>query len=87
MKITPKFSVITEGFHYRALISRALCLGAQPKRGLFSYMLRFYVQVEQKRLGLDRSTPLVVQQWTALIAISYAARKFGECGSQAYAAA
>ncbi|KAJ3318972.1 DNA-directed DNA polymerase eta rad30 [Boothiomyces sp. JEL0866] len=37
----------------------------------------FYAQVEQVRLGLDASVPLCVQQWTAVIAVSYAARKFG----------
>ncbi|KAJ3268903.1 DNA-directed DNA polymerase eta rad30 [Terramyces sp. JEL0728] len=37
----------------------------------------FYAQVEQVRLGLDASVPLCVQQWTAVIAVNYAARKFG----------
>eukprot|EP01083_Nonionella_stella_P290282 987756_1 len=33
--------------------------------------------VERKRLDIDPATPLVVQQWTALIAVNYVARKFG----------
>lgn len=37
----------------------------------------FYAQCEQVRLGVDVDTPLAVQQWQGLIAINYAARKFG----------
>ncbi|KAJ3486834.1 hypothetical protein NLI96_g3957 [Meripilus lineatus] len=37
----------------------------------------FYAACEQVRLGLDPSIPLVVQQWDALIAVNYPARKFG----------
>lgn len=38
----------------------------------------FYTgQVEHTRLGIPTSTPLAVQQWDGLIAINYAARKFG----------
>lgn len=37
-----------------------------------------YAQFEASRLGVDSSVvPLAVQQWNGLIAISYAARKFG----------
>ena len=37
----------------------------------------FYCQVEYRRLGLHRDTPLVVQQWEGLIAVSYPARACG----------
>ena len=37
----------------------------------------FYAACEQVRLGLDPELPLVVQQWDALIAVNYPARKFG----------
>jgi len=37
----------------------------------------FYCQVEYRRLGLPRDTPLVVQQWEGLIAVSYPARACG----------
>ena len=37
----------------------------------------FYAQVEGKRLGIPPSTPLVVQQWGAVIAVNYSVRPFG----------
>ena len=37
----------------------------------------FYAQVESRRLGIDPSTPLVVQQWRGIIAVNYAARAAG----------
>lgn len=37
----------------------------------------FYAQVEQVRLGLSVDDPVVCVQWTSLIAVSYAARKYG----------
>jgi DNA polymerase eta len=37
----------------------------------------FYAQCETKRLGLDPSIPLAVQQWQGLIAINYPARAHG----------
>lgn len=37
----------------------------------------FYCQVEQKRLSLDASEPLAVQQWSSLVAVNYSARVFG----------
>ena len=37
----------------------------------------FYAQVEAKRLGIDPSTPLAVQQWSGLIAVNYPARRLG----------
>ncbi|KAF9423472.1 DNA-directed DNA polymerase eta rad30 [Podila epigama] len=37
----------------------------------------FFAQVEQIRLGLSADVPLVSQQWNAIIAVNYAARKFG----------
>ncbi|KZW03683.1 DNA/RNA polymerase [Exidia glandulosa HHB12029] len=37
----------------------------------------FYAACERVRLKLDPELPLVVQQWDALIAVSYPARKFG----------
>lgn len=40
-------------------------------------MNAFYAQVEQVRLGLDEDAPVVCGQWQSLIAVSYAARKFG----------
>lgn len=40
-------------------------------------MNAFFAQVEQIRLGLTRDDPVVCAQWQSLIAVSYAARKFG----------
>lgn len=37
----------------------------------------FYAACEQVRLGIDPALPLVVQQWEALIAVNYPARKYG----------
>lgn len=37
----------------------------------------FYAQVEQVRLDISGDIPLAVQQWNGLLAINYAARKFG----------
>lgn len=37
----------------------------------------FYAQVEQVRLSLPKSTPLVCIQWAGILAVSYAAREFG----------
>lgn len=37
----------------------------------------FYAQCEQVRLGLSKKDPVVCRQWNGLIAISYAARKYG----------
>ncbi|KAI5951515.1 eso1 [Candida jiufengensis] len=37
----------------------------------------FYAQVETVRLGLSDEDPVVCQQWQSIIAVSYAARKYG----------
>ncbi|CDK24968.1 unnamed protein product [Kuraishia capsulata CBS 1993] len=37
----------------------------------------FFAQAEQIRLGLSPEDPVVCVQWTSLIAVSYAARKYG----------
>ena len=37
----------------------------------------FYAGCEMVRLNVDPSVPLVVLQWESLIAVNYAARKFG----------
>lgn len=37
----------------------------------------FFAQVETIRMGLTEDVPVVCQQWKAIIAVSYAARKFG----------
>ena len=37
----------------------------------------FFAQVEQIRLGYTRDDPVVCVQWSSLIAVSYAARKYG----------
>lgn len=37
----------------------------------------FFAQVEQVRLGLSRDDPVVCAQWNSVIAVSYAARKYG----------
>lgn len=37
----------------------------------------FFAQVEQIRLNLDTNDPVVCVQWSSLIAVSYAARKYG----------
>lgn len=40
-------------------------------------MNSFFAQVERARLGLTDDDPVVCVQWNSLIAVSYAARKFG----------
>ncbi|KAL6945520.1 hypothetical protein ACO0QE_002980 [Hanseniaspora vineae] len=40
-------------------------------------MNAFFAQVEQRRLGFDDEAPVVCVQWNSLIAVSYAARKYG----------
>jgi len=37
----------------------------------------FFLVTEQIRLGLSADVPLVSQQWNAIIAVNYAARKAG----------
>ncbi|KAI8897839.1 hypothetical protein BC833DRAFT_592240 [Globomyces pollinis-pini] len=37
----------------------------------------FYAQVERVRLNLSLDTPICVQQWNGILAVSYSARKFG----------
>lgn len=37
----------------------------------------FYCQCESKRLGIDPTTPLCVEQWGGLIAVNYPARRLG----------
>ncbi|PVU98171.1 hypothetical protein BB561_000078 [Smittium simulii] len=37
----------------------------------------FYCQVEQRRLGISDTVPLCVAQWGNLVAVNYAARKYG----------
>ncbi|CAG7966899.1 unnamed protein product [Penicillium olsonii] len=37
----------------------------------------FYAQCESVRLGISPDTPLGVQQWDAIIALNYAARRYG----------
>ena len=37
----------------------------------------YYAQVEMKRHNLDRSKPMAVQQWNAIIALNYAAKSLG----------
>ena len=65
----------------RATEEEAAALSAaapEPQRVILHLDLdAFYAQVEQRRLGIDRSVPLAVQQWQALIAVSYAARARG----------
>ena len=36
-----------------------------------------YAQVEMKRHGLPADKPMAVQQWNAIIALNYAAKKIG----------
>lgn len=37
----------------------------------------YYAQAESRKLGIDDSEPLAVQQWHSLIAVNYAAREYG----------
>ena len=51
---------------------------ALQRRGVIHLDLDcFYAQVEAKRLGIDGSVPLAVQQWSGLIAVNYPARHKG----------
>ncbi|CAI4419212.1 CBM_collapsed_G0015840.mRNA.1.CDS.1 [Saccharomyces cerevisiae] len=40
-------------------------------------MNAFFAQVEQMRCGLSKEDPVVCVQWNSIIAVSYAARKYG----------
>ncbi|CAI4059213.1 hypothetical protein SKDZ_04G6150 [Saccharomyces kudriavzevii ZP591] len=40
-------------------------------------MNAFFAQVEQMRCGLSKDDPVVCVQWNSIIAVSYAARKYG----------
>ncbi|CEL55315.1 N-acetyltransferase eso1 OS=Schizosaccharomyces pombe (strain 972 / ATCC 24843) GN=eso1 PE=1 SV=1 [Rhizoctonia solani AG-1 IB] len=44
----------------------------------------FYASCERVRLSIDPEQPLVVQQWTNLIAVNYPARKFGITRHESY---
>ncbi|KAL9940632.1 hypothetical protein V8E36_000120 [Tilletia maclaganii] len=64
---------------YRHLLSAGSLNPANPLRVIAHCDVdAAYAAFEAKRLGLDpHKVPIAVQQWNGLIAISYAARKFG----------
>ncbi|KAI9802627.1 MAG: hypothetical protein M1825_002649 [Sarcosagium campestre] len=65
-------------FTYRHLSQLAQSSTSCPLRVIAHIDLDgFYAQCETVRLGLSEDQPLAVQQWQGLIAINYAARKFG----------
>ncbi|KAH7029447.1 impB/mucB/samB family protein [Microdochium trichocladiopsis] len=65
-------------FTYRQLGLLASYSTSSPLRVIAHIDLdAFYAQCEMVRLGLPDDQPLAVQQWQGLIAVNYAARKFG----------
>ncbi|KAF2104629.1 DNA/RNA polymerase [Rhizodiscina lignyota] len=65
-------------FTFKQLHQLSLSSTATPLRVIAHIDLdAFYAQCEQIRLNLPDTTPVAVQQWQALIAINYPARKFG----------
>lgn len=73
----PEFEDLAPVITYRHLHSNAMGT-ADPLRVIaLCDMDAFYASCEQVRLDLDPDKPLVVLQWDSIIAVSYAARKFG----------
>ncbi|KAK6336181.1 DNA-directed DNA polymerase eta rad30 [Orbilia brochopaga] len=65
-------------FSYRDLIQMSKYNVNSPLRVIAHIDLdAFYAQCEMVRLGVAEDQPLAVQQWDALIAVNYPARKFG----------
>ncbi|KAH8660748.1 hypothetical protein BGZ60DRAFT_382120 [Tricladium varicosporioides] len=65
-------------FTYKQLAQLALSSVSCPLRVVAHVDLdAFYAQCEMVRLGVAEDQPLAVQQWQSLIAVNYAARKFG----------
>ena len=63
---------------YRHLLSTSALTVSNPLRTISHCDIdAAYAQFEQVRLGLPDDTPLVVGQWTSLIAVNYPARKYG----------
>lgn len=73
------YSVPQPVITYRHLVSAGTLNASNPLRVVSLCDIdAAYAAFEAKRLGIDPfATPLGVQQWQGLIAISYAARKFG----------
>lgn len=75
--VDPEFEDLAPIITYRHLHSNAMGT-ADPLRVIaLCDMDAFYASCEQVRLKLDPDKPLVVLQWDSIIAVSYAARKFG----------
>lgn len=78
---TMKLLYVWISFCWHAQICCWGCLISKPKVGclMLTQMAprRCCQQVEHVRLGIPISTPLAVQQWDGIIAVNYAARKFG----------
>jgi DNA polymerase eta len=65
-------------FTYKHLHQLGLYSTATPLRVIAHIDLdAFYAQCESVRLGISQEKPLAVRQWDGLIAVNYAARKFG----------
>ncbi|EPS37518.1 hypothetical protein H072_8789 [Dactylellina haptotyla CBS 200.50] len=65
-------------FSYKDLIQMSKYNVNSPLRVIAHIDLdAFYAQCEMVRLGVPEDQPLAVQQWDALIAVNYPARKFG----------
>ncbi|KAK5998973.1 N-acetyltransferase eso1 [Cladobotryum mycophilum] len=65
-------------FTYRHLAQLAASSTTTPLRVIAHIDLdAFYAQCEMVRLGIPEDKPLAVQQWQGLIAVNYAARKWG----------
>ncbi|KYK59735.1 sister chromatid cohesion protein Eso1 [Drechmeria coniospora] len=65
-------------FTYRQLAQLSSHNTSNPLRVIAHiYLDAFYAQCEMVRLGVPEDRPLAVQQWQGLIAVNYAARKYG----------
>ncbi|KAH8760592.1 hypothetical protein F5883DRAFT_563954 [Diaporthe sp. PMI_573] len=72
------FKMKESAFTYRQLDLLGKSTATSPLRviALIDFNA-FYAQCETVRLGLSPATPLAVQQWNAIIALNYPARKSG----------
>ncbi|EGN99076.1 hypothetical protein SERLA73DRAFT_168617 [Serpula lacrymans var. lacrymans S7.3] len=68
---------LTPVITYRHILSQSLGVKDPLRVVALCDSDAFYAACEQVRLGLDPNVPMVVQQWEALIAVNYPARKFG----------
>ncbi|KAF9006628.1 hypothetical protein BDQ17DRAFT_1352101 [Cyathus striatus] len=71
------FSDLNPAITYRHILSQNLGVNDPLRTIALCDCDAFYASCEMVRLGVSEDTPLVVEQWESLIAVNYAARKFG----------